>query len=771
MSLTKKRQSAAQKMQPENEKGRFRFDELDEDILAVLQEKQIEKETVLAAVKCDLLPDGTFAGVWVLLLPDALLVVEPESFSCYGYDEFDEFKSQQYIATGILVGVSDGQAFPLAHFTNHCQIKMGHMANMAQKLKKGEDISGDGQMDEEERFCPECGTPYPDLSHKVCPKCTNKRTIFWRVMSYAPRYKLEIGGVILLMLLITVINLIKPYISGQLLYDDVLTKGGRFYGMILPVVLVIFSVDFIKMFATIYQGRLGAQVAAKIIYDLKVELFSAMQKLSMSFYNSKQTGSLMTRVNNDALDIQYFLNDCLPFIIINLVMLVSMAVIMSTFDAFLTLMVFLPLPFVVLIMRKVLPKVKKIRWRFFAKNSRLNSVINDTLSGMRVVKAFGKEEKEIERFEAANQELYLASYRSSKASGTYFPFMWYLMGLGALFIWGIGGWKVVNGDQIMTFGVLMTFVNYTGFIYGPLNFLISCFDRWAACMNAAQRIFEVMDRKSDVKEAKKPTPMPDMKGEVSLENVTFAYEPNKPVLHSINLNIKAGEMIGLVGHSGAGKSTITNLITRLYDVTEGKITIDGVNIKDIKLKDLRGQIGMVLQETFLFSGTIAENISYAKPGATREEIITAAKLGNCHDFIMKLPDGYETMLGRRGVNLSGGERQRISIARAILVNPRILILDEATASVDTETEQQIQQAIERLVKGRTTIAIAHRLSTLRNADRLVVVDKGTIAEVGTHEELEGMQGIYYNMLQAQKKSLAIRGVADEEVAAQQEKEA
>ncbi|KAI4453854.1 atp-binding cassette sub-family b [Holotrichia oblita] len=280
-------------------------------------------------------------------------------------------------------------------------------------------------------------------------------------------------------------------------------------------------------------------------------------------------------------------------------------------------------------------------------------------------------------------------------------------------------------------------------------------------MTSAQRIFEVMDTKSDVIESAKPVEMKNIQGHISIKNAKFEYEPNKPVLHSINLEIKAGEMIGLVGHSGAGKSTITNLITRLYDVNEGSINIDGVNIKDISLDVLHGQIGMVLQDTFLFPGTIAENIAYAKPDATMEEIMTASKLANAHDFIMKLRDGYETRLGTRRNSLSGGEKQRISIARAILINPKILILDEATASVDTETEQLIQQALERLVKGRTTIAIAHRLSTLRNADRLVVVEKGSIAEVGTHAELEANQGIYYNLLQIQKKALKIGGVEDE----------
>lgn len=279
-------------------------------------------------------------------------------------------------------------------------------------------------------------------------------------------------------------------------------------------------------------------------------------------------------------------------------------------------------------------------------------------------------------------------------------------------------------------------------------------------MNSAQRIFEVLDAVPEVTEKPDPVRITAMKGDLELMNVTFNYEPNKPVLQDINLDIKAGEVIGLVGHSGAGKSTIANLITRLYDVKEGSISIDGVNVKELAIQDLRDQIAMVSQETYLFMGSIAENISYANPKATVEEIISAAKAANAHEFIMKLPDGYDTRIGSGGRDLSGGERQRVSIARAILQNPRILILDEATASVDTETEFQIQEALEKLVKGRTTISIAHRLSTLRNADRLFVLDKGKISEAGTHAELIKLKGVYYNLFTKQSEALKMRGVGD-----------
>ncbi|MCH5187838.1 MAG: ABC transporter ATP-binding protein, partial [Oscillospiraceae bacterium] len=490
-------------------------------------------------------------------------------------------------------------------------------------------------------------------------------------------------------------------------------------------------------------------------------VFDAMQRLSMSFFNSKHTGSLMNRVNSDALDIQYFLNDGLPQFIINAITIIGIGTVVFVTNPLLAVLIMLPVPFIVYIIKKVIPKFKQFKWIGWHKSSKLNSVINDTLQGIRVVKAFGKEQNEVGRFENATQELYDVRVREGLMSAKIFPMLNYLMTIGGLFVWGLGGHQVLQGH--MTFGTLMTFVGYIGMLYAPINFMIRTYDWWANCMNSAQRIFEIVDRQTDVPEAKDPVDIGRIKGEVELRDVTFAYEPNKPVLHNVSFHVQPGEMIGLVGHSGAGKSTITNIITRLYDVNEGELLIDGVNIKKIRQKDLHGQIGMVLQDTFLFNGTIAENIAYARPEASMEEIVRAAKLANAHDFIMKLPDGYETEIGKRKTNLSGGERQRISIARTVLLDPAILILDEATASLDTETEQQIQAALETLTKGRTTIAIAHRLSTLKNANRLVVVERGEIAEIGTHEELANKpDGIYARMVGRQKDALRIRGVGDEE---------
>lgn len=732
-------------------------------ILNFLDEKGFSD--IKAAALADMIADTSYGEAWAVANSDALAVIcgsenggvwRCDSYAEYKYSEVDRFYIDTFISSGILIGVFSETDFELCTFSNTAARTFGHFANILNKLKDSKPLSDeDYKIDADDNVCPKCGTPYPNRNHKICPKCMKRGALFKRVMSYSFRYRFQILLVFIGIMLSAGLSLLRPQLNNRVLFDEVLSAPSPDSGKLLKLMISIVALEGASFAVSVFNGRLGAIISAKIIYDIKSELFSAMQKLSMSFFNSKHTGNLMTRINNDAQDIQYFINDGMPSFIMNLINIAGILFIMFSYNPLLSLLVFIPIPFIVLIIKHVVPKFHKYKWVSWGRRSAMNSIINDTLTGMRVVKAFGREDSEIKRFDKSNNALTSAHINESYAAAKTFPLLSYLMTIGGLFVWGIGGRAVINGN--MTIGVLTTFVSYISMVYGPINFMMRTFDWYTNCMNSAQRIFEIIDQKPEITESKNPVKMPNMKGAISINDVTFEYEPNKPVLHSINLEIKSGEMIGLVGHSGAGKSTITNLITRLYDVTEGSICIDGVNIKDISISDLRSQIGMVLQETFLFSGTLAENIAYAKPDATPEEIVNAAKLANAHDFIMRMPDGYETMIGTRKNNLSGGEKQRISIARAILVDPKILILDEATASVDTETERLIQEALERLTNGRTTIAIAHRLSTLRNADRLVVVERGTIAEVGTHAELEKLGGIYYNMLQIQKEALKVKG--------------
>ena len=415
------------------------------------------------------------------------------------------------------------------------------------------------------------------------------------------------------------------------------------------------------------------------------------------------------------------------------------------------------LPLLVFMSVRLKPKL----WSLFGRRHRaeraLNSMVNDNLTGARVVKAFGQQEEENKRFAPVNERLKEAEIRIVKYNNRFTVLYNLVQEISNIWVW-IMGVLLLLGTGDIKLGILITFVGYVGQLNGPMNFFSRVFHMWSDSINSAQRMFEIMDAIPDIQEADHPISLKEPRGEISLSHVTFGYETNKPVLKDITLQVAPGEMLGIVGRSGAGKTTLVNLISRLYDVDEGEIRIDGIPVKELSFHDLRRNVAMVSQDTYIFMGTVAENIAYANPEASREDIIMAAMLASAHQFISNMPDGYDTVIGAAGKELSGGEKQRISIARAILANPKILILDEATASVDTETEKAIQNSLNYLVKGRTTLSIAHRLSTLRDADRLVVIEQGKIQEEGTAAKLEEQQGIYYKLMKLQTESLALKGL-------------
>lgn len=715
--------------------------------LAVFEKFNISSEDILASLKSDMKNTDNYGVCMIAATKDFICAASEDGFFIrIDYADIKDISAENYVSSGAVTVTKKYEDVLLASYS----------------LKKAAEVSSfissvkgimTGKQNENQSIAP---IGQEDFINK------GRKKLFLRVLSYAPRYMRQTIIVVLTVLAAGLINVVQPYLTGKILYDEVLNPKGRFAGHIFALVTVLIIISAATTFLGILQGRIGAELSGRVIFDIKTEVFSAMQKLGMKFFSSKRTGNLLNRINSDALDLQYFLNDGLPAFMINAITITAVGLVLFVKNPFLSVAVLIPVPLIAIIIKKSTRRFKKLKWQTWHKSSALNSIINDTLLGIRVVKAFGREEKEIKRFESAGGALYRSKLREGVAAAQVFPFLNWIMTLGGLIVWGLGGAQVLGGS--LSFGELMTFVGYLSLLYAPVNFMVKTFDWWTNCMNSAQRIFEITDRKTDVPEAESPIELKNIRGEIELKNVTFAYEPNRNVLKDVSFKISPGEMVGLVGHSGAGKSTITNIITRLYDVNEGEVLIDGVNVKDIKTESIHSQIGMVLQETFLFSGTVAENIAYARPNASMEEIVSAAKRAYAHEFIMNLPDGYQTEIGRRGINLSGGEKQRISIARAILMNPPILILDEATASLDTQTEQKIQKALDELVKGRTTVAIAHRLSTLKNAQRLIVVEDGRIVEEGTHKELfSKADGHYFNMAKKQLEALRLYNLGGENV--------
>jgi ATP-binding cassette subfamily B protein len=611
---------------------------------------------------------------------------------------------------------------------------------------------------EEKNVCPSCKAPLePD--QEECPICTkvvytppSTWTLF-RLWRFARPYKGQLGLGFALMLLSTGAHMIPPYLTIPLM-DNVLIpyQNGK---QVDPMMVALYMSGLVA--SAVLAWLLGwgktyvlALASERIGADLRTTTYEHLLRLSLEYFGGKRTGDLMSRIGSESDRICVFLSLHLLDFASDCLMIIMTGVILFSIDPWLAIFTLLPLPFIAWLIHIVRDRLRTGFEKIDRVWGEVTNVLADTIPGIRVVKAFAQEAREASRFRTANKHNLAVNDKLNKVWSLFSPTVSFLTELGLLVIWVFGIWQVSKGH--ITVGVLSAFIAYSSRFYGRLDSMSRIVSVTQKSASAAKRIFDILDHVSSVPEPTNPVKLAKVEGDITLREVGFRYG-NRAVNRGINLNIKAGEMIGLVGHSGSGKSTLVNLICRFYDVSEGAIMLDGVDIRSFAVSDYRRNIGLVLQEPFLFFGTIAENLAYGKPDATREEIIAAARAAHAHEFILRLPQGYDSMVGERGQGLSGGERQRISIARSLLIDPKILILDEATSSVDSETEKEIQRALENLVQGRTTIAIAHRLSTLQKADRLVVLDRGVVVEEGAHEELMAREGAYYRLYQAQARNV------------------
>ncbi len=583
----------------------------------------------------------------------------------------------------------------------------------------------------------------------------NKMAVIWRLISYLKPYKKRLSVGLAAALVLTLVSLLPAYLSGYMI-DHVIKPfqaGDLEHGKAMQIAWLIIAglaATYLIRAASLWARLHAMSVIGELVAgDLRTEIYEHMQKLSVSFFSQKQTGSLISRVSSDSDRLWDFVAFGVVEVLWAVIMLLGLGMVLITLDVQLGLLLTLPIPLFMWAFIKHGKRMQNMFLGAWRKWSNMTAVLSDTIPGIRVVKAFSQEEKESRRFDERNIDCVGQFNRIHDVWTKFWPLI--IIGVQSLIVlaWALAIPRLFGSGPALSVGTFVSFLLYMGMYLQPIETIGMMARMINRATSSAHRIFEVLDTEPQIFNRQEPVKLEPVMGRVAFDNVTFAYDGVRQVIKGISFNVKPGEMIGLVGPSGAGKTTITNLLVRFYDVTGGGILIDGVDLRDLDIGHFRRQVGMVLQDPYLFHGTIVDNIRYGIPDAGLNEVIEAAKIANAHDFICKLPHGYDTVVGERGHTLSGGERQRVSISRAVLCNPRILILDEATSSVDTETEWKIQEALDRLVRGRTVFAIAHRLSTLRRATRLFVIDEGKITEEGTHKELlnipDGTYRKLYNM--------------------------
>ena len=731
--------------------------------MEALLQRGIAESDLLIATDTDLDIVGEYSQCWVLVTKDEVLVyhVDPEDNAVILHKEMaikdiEKVRTDTRVGSGFLE-VKAGDVYEeLARFSNTHAEKFSKVVAQIRTLVGGRPVS----IKEEELERAEAAlkafrdSPYVRV---------HRGTVFFRFLSYTkPYWPYTLLAMILVVL--TIVFMLVPQQLVKVLIDQVFLQKtemppwfARMTGLfkletpqewLFMLVGLLAASTLLGSVVGIFRESLAVWINNRLGFDLRREVFRKLQDLAIRYHEMQPVGQLMTRCSQDVETLQAFIHQITSGFGFQLLLVVGVAVVMFSMNWYLALIACVPAPFVmastVFFTRWVTPKWRK----YWTRRSDLNTGLHSVLSGIRVVKAFAQERREENRFGRISGKFRDIGLSVGYANSWFYPSMGFVFQLGGYFIWIIGGVQILNLSSSLTVGELIAFLGYLGMFYAPLNSLTQMSNWFTQFTTQAHRVFEVLDQEPEITEGEEALEV-EIQGQITFKNVSFGYDPHIPVLKEVSFTVNPGEMIGVVGHSGSGKSTTASLIMRFYDITEGEILIDNIPIQKIRKHCLRRQIGLVAQDPFLFRGTIAENIAYGNPDVAPELLLDAALQANAHMFITRNHDGYDTRLGERGAGLSGGERQRVAIAQALLHNPHVLILDEATSSVDTISEREIQKALEALSHGRTTIAIAHRLSTLRNCDRILVFEDGEIREQGAHDELMALQGIYRKLVDIQ----------------------